>query len=390
MERRLSRRLPLHDQQERERLLVVAQLPPPLHGASAANKAVVGSRLIRSRFEVDVVPIDVARELSELRSFSVIKLLRSIGIVAKVVGQLLRHRYAVAYLTMAPAGYAFYRDSACVLAFRLVRVPHVLHFHGRGLRKFETSRWATAYCRFVLRRASIVHLSPLLFPDIAPFVRGAQVSYVANGVEEPVVAEARRGPTRPPSILFMGSMLASKGPLVLLEALQILKHRGVVFRARFAGSWRGFLQPDVFARKVAEYDLVNEVEHLGVILGERKAEVLATSDIFAFPTNYENEAFPLVVLEAMAAGLVPVTSNIAALPAIVGNCGLLVPPENAEALARALAELIAAPDTMQRLKARARRKYLGAYTMAHFENALLAVLLAAAAGETVPAREVPA
>ena len=390
MERRLSTPLPQHVHQQRERLLVVAQLPPPLHGASAANKAVVESRLIRSRFEFDVVPIAVARDLSELRSFSAIKLLRSIGIAAKVVGQLLRHRHAVAYLTMAPAGYAFYRDSACVLAFRLLRVPHVLHFHGRGMRKFEGRRWAAAYCRFVLKRASIIHLSPLLFPDISPFVRSAQVSYVANGVEEPVVAEAWREPARPPSILFMGSMLESKGPLVLLKALQIMKRQGLAFRARFAGSWRGILQADVFASKVAEYDLAKEVEHLGMIHGERKAEVLATSDIFAFPTNYENEAFPLVVLEAMAAGLVPVTSNIAALPAIVGDCGLLVPPENPEALARALAGLIAAPDTMQRLKARARQKYLGAYTMAHFENALLAVLVAAAAGETAPAREVPA
>ncbi len=370
------------------RLLVVAQLPPPLHGASAANQAVVESRLIGDRFEISVVPIDVARELAELRSFSAIKLLRSFAIVAKVVGHLLRRRYAVAYLTMAPTGYAFYRDSACVLAFRLLRVPHVLHFHGRGMRKFENSSWASAYCRFILKHASIVHLSPLLFPDIQPFVSRSQVSFVANGVEEPAVV--RRDNAGPPSILFMGSMLESKGPLVLLEALRRMKQRGIAFRARFAGPWRGALQAGLFASKVAEFDLVNEVEHLGVIHGQRKSEILSTSDIFAFPTNYENEAFPLVVLEAMAAGLVPVTSNIAALPAIVGDCGLLVPPENAEALANALAGLIAEPGTLKSLKARARKKYLGAYTMAHFENALLAVLVAAAAGETAPAKEVPA
>jgi glycosyltransferase involved in cell wall biosynthesis len=388
VERRLTARQPPHDHHQRERLLVVAQLPPPLHGAAAANKAVVQSTVINGHFHIDVVPIDVARQLTELRTFSAIKLLRSIAIVAKVVGHLLRRRYAVAYLTMAPTGYAFYRDSCCVLAFRLLRVPHVLHFHGRGMRKFENSSWAAAYCRFILKRASIVHLSPLLFPDIQPFVRHAQVSYVANGVEEPAVT--RRESARPPSILFMGSMLESKGPLVLLEALRRMKLRGIAFRARFAGSWRGGLQAGVFASKVAEFDLENEVEHLGVIQGERKSEVLSSSDIFAFPTNYENEAFPLVVLEAMATGLVPVTSDIAALPAIVGDCGLLVPPEDAEALAGALAGLIAAPETLKSLKARARKKYLGAYTMAHFENALLAVLVAAAAGETAPAKEVPA
>lgn len=72
-------------------------------------------------------------------------------------------------------------------------------------------------------------------------------------------------------------------------------------------------------------------------------------DIFAMPSL--TEAFPMAALEAMAQGLPIVASNVGGLPELVedGETGYLVPPSNAEALAKALRTLIVDRERRQRM-----------------------------------------
>jgi glycosyltransferase involved in cell wall biosynthesis len=72
-------------------------------------------------------------------------------------------------------------------------------------------------------------------------------------------------------------------------------------------------------------------------------------DVFAFPTF--GEGFGLVLLEAMALAKPVVASNVMAIPEIVvdGETGLLVPPDNAPALANALVKLLSDAALSQKL-----------------------------------------
>lgn len=67
-------------------------------------------------------------------------------------------------------------------------------------------------------------------------------------------------------------------------------------------------------------------------------ELYETSEIFIFPSEAEN--FPTVLLEAMSAGPVIITSNVSGCPEVVGNAALLVPPRDPEAIATNLLRLI--------------------------------------------------
>ena len=71
-----------------------------------------------------------------------------------------------------------------------------------------------------------------------------------------------------------------------------------------------------------------------------------TSDLFVFPSAYTNEAQPLVVLEAMAAGVPVITSNIATLPEFVrdGETGRLCQPDAPDKLAHTIKQAINSPD----------------------------------------------
>ena len=103
------------------------------------------------------------------------------------------------------------------------------------------------------------------------------------------------------------------------------------------------------------------MRYLGPVAGGEKGEVLRCADILAFPTY--NDAFPLVVLEAMGAGLAVVATPEGAIPDMVrdGDSGILVPHHDPAALADALQRLLDNPELCRRMGRRGREIAIGEY-----------------------------
>jgi glycosyltransferase involved in cell wall biosynthesis len=87
--------------------------------------------------------------------------------------------------------------------------------------------------------------------------------------------------------------------------------------------------------------IADRTELPGVVDVEEKADLYTRSDIFCFPTHYEAEGMPLVILEAMSAGLPVVSTTWRSIPNVVtdGHDGALVEPGDTGALAHHLARL---------------------------------------------------
>jgi glycosyltransferase involved in cell wall biosynthesis len=79
----------------------------------------------------------------------------------------------------------------------------------------------------------------------------------------------------------------------------------------------------------------------GVVTGNEKWRVLAENDIFLLPSKYEG--LPMALLEAMAAGCVPVVSDVGSVSTVVedGVNGYLVEPGNTEQVVSRLKDLLA-------------------------------------------------
>jgi glycosyltransferase involved in cell wall biosynthesis len=131
-----------------------------------------------------------------------------------------------------------------------------------------------------------------------------------------------------------------KGIEVLLEAMAVLRSRGCDVRLRAIGP---FETPEYEREVLALADRLGLAAwvHWTGFVGDIHAE-LRVVDLFVLPSLF-GEGLPMVVLEALAAGLPVVASRVEGIPAAVreGVDGLLVEANNPGALANAIQEILA-------------------------------------------------
>jgi glycosyltransferase involved in cell wall biosynthesis len=212
---------------------------------------------------------------------------------------------------------------------------------GRQLRSlFRAADTATATSRFL---ADIVARRFGVDAEVVPFGIDTDRFRPADGPRRP-------GPVR---IGFVKWGLSLKyGPDLLVEALGLLP-AGIDYEVTIAGD--GDLRPMLEARLKA-LSLAGRVWFVGRLPNSEVASLMSELDIFAMPSR--REEWGVAAAEASACGLPVVATTVGGIPEIVvdGETGLLVPPEDPAALARALERLIADPGLRSRLGTAGRRR----------------------------------
>jgi glycosyltransferase involved in cell wall biosynthesis len=165
---------------------------------------------------------------------------------------------------------------------------------------------------------------------------------------EPVPSAARPAEGSP-VVGLVGRLVQEKGVDVFLRAAALVS--AVVPQAEFLVVGDGPLRPDL-EHRAAVLGLSGSVTFTGY--RSDVSRLLAGLDVLAVPSR--SDGSPLVVCEAMAAGVPVVASRVGGLPDLVedGGSGLLVRPGEAEDLARALVSLLLDPEAARRLGARGR------------------------------------
>jgi len=119
-----------------------------------------------------------------------------------------------------------------------------------------------------------------------------------------------------------------------------------------------------------------QVKYLGMKFGYEKQDILMNADIFALPTFYSNECFPLTILEAMSSRLPVISTFEGGIPDIIEDrvTGFLVPQKNVETLAAKLKMLIQNSKLRHRLGIAGRQKFEMEFTVDIFERNLKSIL----------------
>lgn len=152
-----------------------------------------------------------------------------------------------------------------------------------------------------------------------------------------------RAEGEPLHILSSGRLVEKKGFPVLIAACRLLRERGYDFRCTIAGS--GPDEADLRA-SIAAAGLEDRVTLTGQALKQEDIPAFMYSgDVYCLPcvwaSDNDVDGLPQMLMEAMACGLPAVSTRLVGIPDLVidGETGLLVPPEDAGALADALVRL---------------------------------------------------
>jgi phosphatidylinositol alpha-1,6-mannosyltransferase len=374
------------------RLLMFAQDFPPRVGGIQTYAYELARRFARAcaRFEV-VAPRDEGCErLDDTLPFRVRRLpVRSdaMCVATPVLAPLL----ALGRFDAVLHGH-WYTAAAGLWLRRLGLVRRVfVGAHGRELLLEEAADLPIVGAAFRRLRRSVLQAVDGLFPVSRHTagilgelgVRSDRVHVVANGADperlRPVDGRGfreRHGLGDDPVLFTLARLVPRKGIDTVLDALPAIAQAvpGVRYVIAGDGPDRPRLQALAARRGLAE-----RVRFVGRVGEEELAPAHSAADVFVMPARSDPpdvEGFGLVFLEAGACGTPVVGARAGGVPdAIVdGETGLLVPPDDATALARACIGLLRDPDAAARMGERARARVVDACTWDHAAARMLAVM----------------
>lgn len=244
--------------------------------------------------------------------------------------------------------WSFWRDSVYLLTSKMFRKKVFFQIHGGELNEF----WRRYSC---LTKSLIKRI--LQTPDLTavlssaqkkPFIEiglGGKVRVLPNTIDLSKFCLAKNSRAdfgishdRIVVLFVAAHFHKRKGGMDLLKAVPLVinSHKKVLFV--FVGGGGEEESMINFCRKKK---IQNYVKFTGYLPNDRITQLQLSSNIFAFPTYY-SEGFPLVILEAMAAGLPIISTPIRAIPEVIenGDNGFLIRPKDHMALADKIIYLI--------------------------------------------------
>ena len=360
---------------DKKRILFILHLPPPVHGAAVVGKHIQCSQAINSEFDCRYVNMSLAASLSDIGSFSFVKLWKYIVLLFVSLKNYLLWKPHIVYVTPNAGGKVFFKDFVLIQILKLLRAKIVVHYHNKGVRTFSTRPIYDQCYKLFFKNIKVILLAERLYSDVEKYVKRADTFVCHNGIpkiklqEENTASLSHEKPTKTLRLLFLSNMIAAKGVWTLLYACRELRNE-LDFQCHFVGGW-GDIAEDEFLRAVSIYDLDDVVFCHGPLYGAEKDAMFKRADIFVFPTEYE--CFPLVLLEAMQFGLPCISTLEGGIPNIIddGYTGILIPKNNVDALERAIRKLATNPDVTTKMGERAKQKFDNQFTIEIFEQRLI-------------------
>ncbi|HEV7515449.1 MAG TPA: glycosyltransferase family 4 protein [Thermoanaerobaculia bacterium] len=224
-------------------------------------------------------------------------------------------------------------DTALLSAWRRRRgLPHVSYYLGGGRRWLERDL-STVRLANPSAAAKSKHLAE--YPVDGPLVPGIPADLLAAPYE--VRERAER-------LLFVGRLEIHKGALAAFEVFRRVAGELPDIHLLYLGDGaaRGAL-----LREIRQSGLERRVILAGAVPPEQVFVEMRRADLLLFPSRNEN--LPLTLLEAQAVGLPLLASDVAGIREAVHEDGILLPPEDAEAWAGSLREIVADPERRESL-----------------------------------------
>ena len=308
------------------KILLISPLPPPVGGIATwtvkykqycdenaipltvVNNALQGSRGLQ---------INAKRRLSD-------EMVRSCRILGDLLNEIRKERPDVIHLNSSCSRFGIYRDCLCTMIGKLFAIPVVVQCHCNiedqihGRLAAHAFRWMVSMCSkvLVLNRFSA---------EYAKGYAAEKVEIIPNFIDESALCVRNAVSRTIRRAVFVGHVRREKGVIEIIRAAEKFPD----IRFILAGPVQ---------QEIADMKCSNNVELIGAQSREKVQELLKAADVFLFPSY--TEGFANALLEAMAAGLPVIATDVGANAEMIEDKGgIIIPTRDSEAIVGAFRRL---------------------------------------------------
>jgi glycosyltransferase involved in cell wall biosynthesis len=346
----------------RPRLLLVGPLqPPPLGGVQHIMEMQLRSSLARE-FELHVVDTSKGHLRLAVENLTWSTPLYFARDLSRLIRMLVRVRPDAA-LIHASSSPSFLRDWVFMVIARLAGAKVVCHYHGTLHTRFPSceTRIGRAIGRLLMSAAQrVIVLGPTYQREMGKAWKRDDLVWAPNMADIALFRNMSADTPAPwlargdRAVLFVGRLSAPKGVYDLFDAIPRVIERHPEIRFVLVGVAESDAMEPVIRAEAEHRGIAPHIAFLGPLEGRNKAAAFVTSQMIVVPSR--TEAFPLVIPEAMAAGLPVIATAVGAIPDFVkdGEDGFLVAPKASPELADRICRLLDDEGLRRRISERVR------------------------------------
>jgi glycosyltransferase involved in cell wall biosynthesis len=277
------------------------------------------------------------------------KILRLLDMLRTVLRE--RRNFDLAHVDVY-SGRAFVWAELVTLTLGLLGKPYVLTLHGGNLPSFAR-RWPWRMRRLLRAASTVTTPSRYLMEELQRF--RSDVCIIPNAVDLRRYRFVHR--VRPRCrIVWVRSFHAIYNPLLAIRVVGELVQRVPEVHLEMIGPDRGDGTYHTVAATIERLELGKSITIRGAVSKREIPHSMDSGDIFINTANIDNT--PVSVIEAMASGLCVVSTDVGGIRYLIkdGENGLLVPPDDPQAMAAAVERLLIDPQLASRLSRGGRRQ----------------------------------
>ncbi len=299
----------------KKKICFIAQFPPPIHGLSKAVETLYNS------------------QLSEIYDFEKIDITNNKNFVINLL-KIFKSNADLFYFTISQTIGGNLRDLVIFKLLSLQNKKCLIHLHGGYYRKLvdcDMIAWQKkANYSAIKKLGGAIVLGDSLKKIFLGMIEESKIYTVPNCVDDEFVMNGKNFADKQNQIsqrdvkhiLFLSNLIRTKGYPAVLELAKAEKERcdaGTKKRYHFdfCGKFFSEEEKSYFDAYVKNNNLEQYVTYHGVVMGDEKRKFLELADFFILPTRYPNEGQPISIIEAMANGLVVITTDHAGIPDLV-------------------------------------------------------------------------
>ena len=354
-------------------ILFILHLPPPIHGAATVGKYIHDSEIINSEFDCHYINLATASRLEDIGKFKIKKVFMFYRLLRQIRKSVKDIQPQLVYITPNAKGGPFYKDYVVAMMLKRMGCKIVAHYHNKGVATRQDKWFDNILYKRFFKNIKIILLAEPLYQDVSKYVKREDTYICPNAIPLPSEPAVRKEQPET-EILFLSNLLVSKGILVLLQALAILRQKGCNFHCTIGGGETKEISASRLQEEIIARGLQEVVTFKGQLVGNAKESALRKADIFIFPTY--NETFGLVLLEAMSHGVPCITTSEGGIPTVVEDrvTGFITEKNSPTAVAEKTDYLIHHPEVRQKMGEAGRKRFLELFTIDIFERRLTQIL----------------